>query len=158
MSFKFKKLGNKQPVENLKDYLTNWLIDNPEDEILISCDSQSVGDQVNYARVIVLRKKGKGGHVLYERISTPRKLYGKESGKDFEKLYKEATLISELADFIIENLGRKPDVIALDYNPDPYYFSNQVLLASVGWLSAKAKSVVGKPNPYSYVADHAVRR
>lgn len=157
MALNFRKLSDKSKIVDLKDYLTNWLIENPEDKILISCDSQNRGPETKYARVIVLRKEGKGGHVLYERKSFPRKLYGKASGKDFEKLYKEAELLNELADYIIENLGRKPDVIALDYNADPHYFSNKVLLTAIGWLSQKAKSVVGKPNPYAYVADHAVR-
>lgn len=157
MTFKFRKLSDSTPIENLKDYLTNWLIDNPEDQIMISCDSQNRGNETKYARVIVLYRKGKGGHVLYERKNFERKLFGKASGKDFEKLYKEAELLNELADFLINDLGRKPDVIALDYNPDPNFFSNKVLLTAIGWLSSKAKSVVGKPNPYAYVADYAVR-
>lgn len=157
MALNFRKLSDKSKIVDLKDYLTNWLIENPKDKILISCDSQNHGKDTEYARVIVLRKKGKGGHVLYDKQTFKRKLFGEESGKDFEKLYKEAQLLDELADYIIENLGRKPDTIVLDYNPDPYFFSNKVLVATLGWLSQKAKKVVGKPSPYVHIADRAVK-
>ena len=156
--FNFKRLRDKKPVGDLRDYLTNWLIDNPEDKVLISTDSQNRGDQTLYARVIVLYKEGKGGHVIYERLKYPRTKYGKQSGLDYEKLEKEAILSFELAEFLIDELNRKPDVIALDYNPDPHYFSNTLLRNSIGWMQTYAKKVVGKPNPYAYVADHAVRK
>lgn len=153
----FKTMNRKKPINSLKDYLANFLIDNPDAKIYLSSDSQNIGKKTVHAVVIILYLKGRGGHVLYKKEYSDRVLFGKSSGTDFNKLFHEAQMLNELATYIKDNLNRKVDLIALDYNEDKKYFSNKVFLASIGWLSDKAHKVVGKPNYFSAAADKVVR-
>jgi len=151
---KFKKLITQESIE-LYSYVKDYITLHNDTVIGISTDSLCKSNKIVYATVVVLYRKGKGGHVLYRREFKERKLYGKASGKNFEKLYYE-TILSQQVVEILEDFSPLIDV-NLDFNNDPLYFSNNVLLASMGWFKAKGVKVSGKPCCYAQVADEVVR-
>lgn len=153
----FRRLSTGKLVDLLKEISTfNSLY--PNGKIYVSTDSQVKGGKVKYATVVVLHKvdengKGMGANVMYKLERDVRKTFGKSSGKDFVKLYKETDLSIETSNYIREQLNIDVDFIELDYNSDPYYFSNTVLLAAIGYVKALGFAVRGKPALASYAAD-----
>jgi predicted RNase H-related nuclease YkuK (DUF458 family) len=146
--------GNKV---DLKPYLDSFISNNPKTEVFLSCDSQNKGESTVFAVAIILYNRGVGGHVLYTKKKIPRKVFGKASGKDYEKLLQEAIFLKEVASEINEIIGRKIDLIGLDYNLDERYFSNSLLITGIWMLNGSAKEVKGKPNCAVYAADKIVK-
>jgi predicted RNase H-related nuclease YkuK (DUF458 family) len=145
------KLSDLQEV-NLKDYLINWLAENPETKIYIGCDSQnhSRGRKTIYATVIVLHRKGNGGHVLFNKSIFPT------ISSQFERLWKEVELSMEAVSDL-ESIGLiKPDFVDVDLNPDPKMKSNNLLRAAVGLIESKGINARYKSlSPWAVsVADH----
>jgi len=66
----FKKLRDRNSID-LVDYVRSYLIENPEVEILIGCDSQNHLDTTVYATVVALYFPRNGAHVLYCKEITP---------------------------------------------------------------------------------------
>ena len=145
------KLSSSEKV-NLKDYLNNWLAENPEAKIYIGCDSHNhpSGRQTIYATVIVLHRKGNGGHVLFNKSSLPL------ISSQFERLWKEVELSMEAVSDL-ESIGLlKPDFVDVDLNPDPKMKSNSLLRAAVGLIESKGlKARYKSLSPWAVsVADH----
>ena len=142
-------------VIDLEDYVRNYVETNENVTIGVCTDSIARGKRLNYATVVVLYRKGKGGHVLFERNTIERYLFGIASQKDFQKLYHDTVLTQS----VVERLSEFADIIEvnLDFNADSDYFSNTVLLASIGWFKAQGVDVKGKPCQYAHVADKFVR-
>jgi len=150
----WKKLSDRTEVD-LKTYVADYIAKYPETAIGISTDSINRGMNTWYATVVVLYRKGKGGHVLFSRRKNTRKLFGNASQKDFMKLYNETIYTQEVVD-LLDEYHNIMDV-HLDFNLDKNYFSNQVLLASMGYFQGKGIRVKGKPGEYAQVADKVVR-
>lgn len=144
----FKTLSNKKEIE-LIDYIKNYLIMYPDTTIFIGTDSQNQRTYTNYASVIVLHNKTRGGHVIYTKRQLP-KIYDK-----FVRLWNEIEFSLEIADYLVANNVKKPDYIDLDLNPDPKYKSNDVLRAALGYVIGLGYNARCKPNAMSasYVAD-----
>lgn len=145
------KLGDSQQVD-LKDYLNDWLNKNPEAKIYIGCDSHNhpSGRQTIYATVIVLHKKGNGGHVLFNKAVFPM------ISSQFERLWKEVELSMKAVEDL-ESLGlTKPDFVDVDLNPDPKMKSNSLLRGAVGLIESKGiKTRYKSLSPWAIsVADH----
>lgn len=150
MSLLFKTLANKKPVGDLDAYIKNYISTYGEVDIYVSADSQAVGNINVWAVVIILHNKMRGGHVLYHKETADRTHYGKNAGKDYMKLYKEAELALNTANMLTEH-GYVVSFIGLDFNQDDRYFSNSVLLNTMGWIQSMGYKVGGKPNPFTYV-------
>lgn len=148
----FKTLSQSKEIQ-LIDYLSNYIIDNPETEILIGCDSQNRGRDTIYAIVIGLYKPGKGAHVLYSRFTTLRE-------KDnVGRLLNEVWFSVEVAEEILKELGIRATTIDIDINPDPKYRSNQALASAVGIVTGIGYKVRHKGNSpiMTYAADNLVK-
>lgn len=148
----FKTLKESMEVD-LIDYLANYLIDSPDTEILIGCDSQNRKRESVYAIVIGLYKPGKGAHVLYTRFTTSRE-------KDtISRLLNEVWFSVEIAEVILKELGVRATTIDIDINPDKRYRSNQALASAVGIVQGMGYSVRHKGDcPYmTYAADTLVK-
>jgi len=67
----FKSLTNRMDID-LIPYVKNFVRTNENTVLYIGCDSQNIRNVTNYAIVIVLYNAGRGGHVLYTKISVPK--------------------------------------------------------------------------------------
>jgi predicted RNase H-related nuclease YkuK (DUF458 family) len=148
---------NKQPI-NLIEYVKQYLETYPSTELLLTTDSQNHNNYISYATVLVLYRKNVGGHILYKKEKKARHIYGKESGKDFLKLYLESQMTEEVADYINNNLNKKVDRIELDYNIDEKFYSNKVLIQTMGIFKSKGYNVCGKPGLCIYAADRIAKQ
>jgi predicted RNase H-related nuclease YkuK (DUF458 family) len=153
----FKSLTNRQVVD-LIPYIQSYLMQHPETEIFIGCDSQNHGRSTSYATVIVLHNKGRGGHVLFTQDAIPRVKIGRQNAKtevEFQRLWSEVERSIEIAEYLKDNNIKRPAFIDIDLNPDPQFKSNQALRAALGYVESLGYVVRCKPDAVSatYVAD-----
>jgi predicted RNase H-related nuclease YkuK (DUF458 family) len=134
----FKILVSNARVE-VFDYVKSYLDKNPDTQIMIGCDSQNKGDNTIYGVVLVLYRNGKGGHVLYRKITFPR------IRDRWMRLWKEVELSVELANFLVDRGLSKAKWIDIDLNPDPRFKSNDVLRAAVGLVESMGYKARVKP-------------
>ena len=148
MNLVFKSLTNRRPID-LISYVKDYMLNNPETSLYIGCDSQNTKHMTNYATVIVLYNKGRGGHVLYAREVIPQ-IYDR-----FSRLWREVEQSIQLAELLKANGIKKPTSIDLDLNPDPKYKSNALLRSALGYVEAMGYTSRCKPDAMcaSYVAD-----
>ena len=149
---KYKRLYDKEELD-LVSYVSDWLVDKSDIEILIGCDSQNFSDKTIYAIVVALYTKGKGAHVLYRRWKTQR-----EPTRSV-RLLNEVWYAIEIAELLKENGIPKPKWIDIDINPDPKYKSNEVFRQAVGLVEGMGYKVRYKSlGPIAtYAADHLVK-
>ena len=148
----FKTLVANKKIE-LISYIKNYIIEYPETEVLVGCDSQNRQRETIYAIVIGLYKPKKGAHVLYSRFVVPRE-------KDnIGRLLNEVWFSVEVAEVIKNDVGIKATWIDIDLNPDPKYKSNAALSSAVGVVTGMGYSVRHKGNSplMTYAADHLVK-
>jgi len=142
------------PINNIIEYLKEYLITRENTEILIGSDSQSYRNtKTIYGVVIALYTKGKGCHVLCSRESVPVE-------KNMStRLLKEVWKSVELAEYLKENGLPKPTCIDIDLNPDPKYKSNTVLRQAIGLVEGMGYKVRYKNNGamITYAANNLVR-
>lgn len=149
---KFKKLHGKEELDMIP-YLTAYLEENKDVEILIGCDSQNFNDRTIYAVVIALHKPGRGAHVLYRRWKSNR-----EPTRSI-RLLNEVWYAIEAAEAIKTAGLPKVKYIDIDINPDPKYKSNEVFRQSVGMVEGMGYECRYKSlGPIAtYAADHLVK-
>lgn len=149
----FKTLhGNK--INNLIDYIRDYVSTRNNVEILVGCDSQSYRNtKTVYGIVIALYTPGKGAHVLCTRESVP--LEKNTSVRLLNEVWKSI----EVAEYLKNNGLPKPSWIDLDLNPDPKYKSNSVLRQAVGLVTGMGYKVRYKQLGalVQYAANHLVR-
>ncbi len=155
----FRVLGKNKLVIDLVPYVNEYVRNNPDTEIQIGCDSQPIGGVINYALVLVLYNKGKGGHVLYTKIHVKREKGIKNKTQDFIKLWREVELSLALAEYLRMSGCKKVKYIDLDLNPDPTFYSNTVLRSSLGYVTSMGYEPRCKPDAFSasYAADRLSR-
>jgi predicted RNase H-related nuclease YkuK (DUF458 family) len=150
---KFKTLyGN--PIDDVIDYIKNYISENSDVEILIGSDSQSYGNvQTTYGVVIALYRNGKGAHVLCNREVLPIEW------NLSKRLLNEVWKSIEIAEYLKDNGLPKPKWIDIDLNPDPKYKSNSVLRQAVGMVEGMGYKVRYKQLGAlsTYAANHLVR-
>lgn len=132
---------------NLESYLSEYLSQNPEANIIIGCDSKNREDYTIYGLVIVLYKEKKGGHVLYAKERIPR------VRDRWSRLWREVELSVALANELQEKGFPKAQFIDLDLNPDPRYKSNDVVRAAVGLVESMGYKA--RTKPFSLCASYA---
>lgn len=148
----FRTLYGKK-IDNVIDYISNYLIENDGVDLLIGSDSQSYGQTTIYGVVLALYKEGKGAHVVCRRIKE------KKEKCLHDRLIKEVWLSVELALYLIENKLPAPKYIDIDLNPDPKYKSNAVLREAIGLIEGLGFKARCKHSgaAITYSANHLVR-
>ena len=130
----YRKLSDRSQVD-LVEYIKNYLTEHNDVEILIGCDSQNTTSQTTYAIVVALYHKGKGGHVLYKKWSTPKERVRQT------RLLSEVWYSIETAELLRNSGVPKPKWIDVDLNPDPRYKSNEVFRQAVGMVEGMGYAV-----------------
>jgi predicted RNase H-related nuclease YkuK (DUF458 family) len=141
-------------IENLVDYIRDYISTRENVEILIGSDSQSYSNSKTiYGVVIALYEKGKSCHVLCSREKTPME-YNMS-----KRLLTEVWKSVEVAEYLKENGLPKPTSIDIDLNPDPRYKSNIVLRQAIGMVEGMGYNVRYKHSGamMTYAANHLVR-
>jgi len=149
---KFKTMGGK-PIENLIEYIENYILEHDNVEILVGTDSQRYSKEIVYGTVIVLYRKGKGGHVLCSKDKV------KVEPALSVKLINETMKSIEVAEYLRENGIGMVSYIDIDLNPDPKYASNTMLRSAIGMVEGYGYKVRAKHNGAmaTITADHLVR-
>lgn len=148
----FKKISSGAEVD-LIAYVKDYLVEHPDTEIMIGCDSQNYSESTIYAIVVAMYKKGKGAHLLYRRWKTVR-----ESSRS-SRLLTEVWNAIETAEWIREHGLPRPTWIDIDLNPDQRYKSNEVFRQAVGMVEGMGYRVRYKTmDPMiTYAADHLIK-
>ena len=143
----FKILNTNEEVD-ISKFIRDYLILYDNSKIYIGCDSQNRKNKTIYATVIVLHNN-KGGRVLYNKDIVPK------IKDNFTKLWNEAEHSLKTAQYLLDLGLPKADFIDLDFNPDPKYKSNNVLLSAVGYIKSLGYETRVKPHALSasYAAD-----
>lgn len=158
----WRKMGDSQKVD-LIPYITNYLREKPDAQIMIGSDSQSVGKKTKYAIVIGLHTN-RGAHILYQTITFPK------ITDRFQRLMKEVEYTIEVGETLKNGLflkrskdgyGNYPLLsLHFDLNLDRKYDSNRVLVAVLGWAESMGYCTEYKPRAISasYAADVLCKR
>jgi predicted RNase H-related nuclease YkuK (DUF458 family) len=136
-----------ETLVSLDTYLSHYLSENPDAQIIIGCDSKNRDSETVYGLVIVLYKEKKGGHVLYAKQRMPR------IRDRWSRLWKEVEFSVALANELQEKGFPKVKFIDLDLNPDPRFKSNDVVRAAVGLVESMGYEA--RTKPYSLCASYA---
>ena len=148
----YRKLNSGEEVD-LLPYVSEYMENYHDVEILIGCDSQNFSDKTIYAVVVALYHKGKGAHVLYRRWKTKR-----EPTRSV-RLLNEVWYAIETAEEMRNSGIPKATWIDVDLNPDPRFKSNEVFRQAVGLVEGMGYEVRYKTlGPIAtYAADHLVK-
>jgi predicted RNase H-related nuclease YkuK (DUF458 family) len=149
----FKTLYGK-PIPDIIEYITNYLIDNKDVEILIGSDSQCYNNRTTiYGVVVALYTKGKGAHVICTKEIVPME------HNTPTRLISEVWRSIEVAEHLRTNGLPRAAAIDIDLNPDPKYKSNGVLRQAVGMVEGMGYTARYKHNGamMTYGANHLVR-
>ena len=149
---KFRTLSNRKQID-LIDYVTQYLKNNPDTEILVGCDSQNYTAGTVYATVIALYKPKGGAHILFNKETLPL-----ESVRQI-RLMNEVWKSIEAAEALKEAGLPKVKYIDIDINPDKRYKSNEVLRSAVGLVEGMGYTVRYKSMGVAatYAADMLVK-
>ena len=152
-----KKFQNKDGVkiENVSEYVKNWLIQNNNSDIYIGCDSQETNNRITYVTTICLYEKGRGAHVIYRKEYEQKATRGKTNMHT--RLWNEVTKSIEVAD-MLKDLEKRITV-HVDYNSKQNEKSNQLYEAGIGYAKSMGYDAVGKPDAWaaSSAADNYCR-
>lgn len=123
-------------VENVRNFISNWLEEHKGGEIYIGSDSQVRGKIVKYSTVVCLWDVGHGVWEMYrnEEIERPN--------DRFTRLWNEVTRSVELANQL-RDLGNIK--VHMDYNSDPQFASHTLYDAGMGYVTSMGFSAAGKP-------------
>ena len=163
-TYTFKKVDGTI-IDNVREYVTNWVKENPYGTVTIGCDSQEHAKYIKYAVSIVMHyrkymgndKKGNpiysghGGHVI-NAVYTD---YSRNMKSDiFTKLFVESEIVVEIAQ-MIGDLGKKL-TIHLDYNSKEEEYSHVLYNQGIGFVQSMGYEVYGKP--HAWAASHTADR
>jgi predicted RNase H-related nuclease YkuK (DUF458 family) len=152
ISMFFKRMHSSLEID-IVEYIKAYLLQFPDIEIMIGCDSQNYADKTIYATVVALYKKGKGAHLLYKKWKTPR-----EHTRSI-RLLTEVWNAIETAELMRQHQLPKPIWIDIDLNPDQRYKSNEVFRQAVGMVEGMGYKVRYKTmDPMiTYAADYLIK-
>lgn len=143
---------NGDLVEDVHEYVKQWVDDNPFGTVTVGCDSQEHSRHIKYATTIVMHRLdkygvGHGGHVIYSSFIDESKTMKSDV---YTKLWAEAE-ITVAAAKLMGDIGLKIK-IHLDYNSDETKYSHVLYNAGVGFAKGLGFEAMGKP--HAYVASH----
>lgn len=149
---KFRTLYG-QPIEDVVQYIKDYMSKNEGIEILVGADSQSFSKRTVYGVVVVLYKPGKGGHVICTKEVT-----AKERVLNV-RLLNEVWKAIEVAEILRESGLPLVKWIDIDLNPDEKYKSNAVLRQAIGMIEGCGFHARWKNHGAltTYSANHLVR-
>jgi len=149
-------------IDDLRQYVKDWLTDKDETQIWIGCDSQVHGKVIAYAVTVCLYEQGKGAHVISKRIhstktSTSNGKRALQDGSNSRRLWEEIEYSVAVADEL-NDLGMNISIHA-DYNSKPEEVSNELHDSGIGYAMSKGYAAVGKPFAWAatYAADKDAR-
>ena len=100
-------------IENLTDYIKQYVEEHPNIQIIVGCDSQNYSKDTVYVTAVVLYTPGHGGHVIFEK----------------ERLPKERIRATRLMNEVWRSVDTANDI---DVNPNPRWKSNEVFESARG--------------------------
>lgn len=127
MNAQYRKL-NGTPVEDLSDYVKNYLRANRSISLSVGTDSQNIGGSSVYATVVAFRHPGKGVHYVLSKKREPI------IGDMITRLFKEAEDSIKVAEYLRENGVYQPISIDVDYNEDEQHRSHKLIPMVKGWI------------------------
>jgi predicted RNase H-related nuclease YkuK (DUF458 family) len=169
----FKKY-NGEIINDVNQYVKNWMDKYPYGEIYIGCDSQEHAKHIVYAVVIVMHRfteslkdnpnrTGKGAHVLKAIIKTKENMtpknnftYDKNGKRTFNtgilatKLWKEVEYTIEAAKML--DIDHEKIKIHIDYNSKEDAGSHMLYASGLGY--AQGMGYQAEAKPYAWAASH----
>ena len=149
-------------IDNLRDYVKDWLTDKTDTQIWIGCDSQVHGALITYGVTVCMYEQGKGAHVIAKKVSVTNKSTSKgkkslQDGSNSRRLWEEIEYSVDVADEL-KDLGSKISIHA-DYNSKPEEVSNELFDSGIGYAMSRGYTAVGKPFAWAstYAADREAR-
>ena len=123
-------------------------------KLCIGTDSQTRGDHVDFATVIVFLREGRGGFMFIHHSSNPTEMKLKE--RMITEVAKSIEIAYQLCD-ILEKYNLDLEVHA-DINTDPNFKSNTALKEAMGYILSMGFIFKAKPDAFasSYCADKVV--
>ncbi len=137
--YPFKKVSGEYVVDIAKHTLT-ILNEERNVEIHVGTDSQNVGSQTVYCTAVAYRYSGRGVHYIQYIQKVDR------ITDNWVRLWKEAEMSIEVAQWLTQKIPWIKLQIDLDYNSDGSYFSNKLISSAGGWASSLGFTVNVKPN------------
>lgn len=135
----FKSFDGEE-IKDVRNYIKNFLIINPDTELIVGTDSEQYKNYTNYVTVICMVKKQKGVHVIYKRHKSIKI-------KDlYKRLWNEIEFSKITADYIKDI---KNTEIHIDINKNKIRKSNIVYDSAIGYLTSFGYSVESKPNSWA---------
>lgn len=136
---KFKKV-NGEIIEDIKEYINNYIVEYPDVELYIGTDSEQNRTYTTYVTVIGLLRPRKGVHIIFKKIKV------KKIKDIFSRLWNEV----EYSKIIAEDLKdiNKNITVHIDINNDNREKSNMVHDSAVGYLKGLGYMVESKPNSW----------
>ncbi len=140
------KLFGGESINNIVDYIKEYLLINPKVHVCIGTDSRRSKKKTLFATVVCFRHDNNGVHVVFKRKAVSGKM------DLYSRLWHETELTTELA-LAIKDVDNINLIIDVDYNPDKNAGSNIVHDAAVGYLTGLGFQVRSKP--YAWAATYA---
>lgn len=134
----FKKISGE--LVEIVPHTLEVINEHPDVEIHIGTDSQNKRGRTTYVTAIAYRYGTRGVHYVY------RKDVVKRIRDKYTRLFREAELTIETAEWFTDKLRSVYVELDFDYNEDEKYFSQKLVASTVGWASSLGYNVNIKPN------------
>ena len=147
----FRNERNPKEILDVIKYTQKILADHPDATIHVGTDSQNHRCKTTYATCVCYRYGLRGVHVIYTIQHFKPKLRDR-----WARLWKEAEMSIELAEWIQNNSSFKVTTIDMDYNQDKHHYSSKLVQAAKGWAESLGYKVSVKPEEQvaTRAADH----
>lgn len=113
-------------IENLTDYIKQYVEEHPGIQIIVGCDSQNYSKDTVYVTAVVLYTPGHGGHVIFEKERLPKERV--RATRLMNEVWRSVDTANKICDAGLP----KPDYIDIDVNPNPRWKSNEVFESARG--------------------------
>jgi predicted RNase H-related nuclease YkuK (DUF458 family) len=159
----FKQFGGFI-IEDLQQYVKDYIRKNPHVEIYVGSDSQNNRKSTRFVTVICFVHPGHGGHIIFKRYTDTRIKVKKEdydraksnSVQDkfwkktlFPRMWKEVQDSAETAIEIKDVIDNKMITVDLDLNPLEKHQSNIAHDAGVGYIKSLGFQCRTKPHAWA---------
>lgn len=125
--------------------------------VFIGTDSISVGGQCHYFTVLAFRYGKSGAHFIFSKNKFPVIRLSDGKPDIYMKLWKEAVLTMEIAEFLTSEriLSKDEIIIEFDYNGLVPTLSTSLSAGAKGWASQLGYYALSKCNPNARVFDRS---
>ena len=149
MKAQYRKLDGT-PVNDLAEYVKEYLVKYPEVALSVGSDSQNIGGSSLFATVVAFRHPGKGVHFVLTKKREPL------NSDIITRLFKESEDSIETAEYLRAQNINHPITIDVDYNEDEQFKSHKVIPMVKGWILGLGYGMCTKQGVQvaSIAADH----